>query len=35
VVTLESTFEKPAALPTGYISDGVLSPMAESALARW
>ena len=34
VVTLESTFEKPAALPAGYISAGALSPMAESALAR-
>ena len=34
VITLESTFEKPAALPSGYISGGALSPMAESALAR-
>ena len=33
VVTLESTFERPAALPTGFIPGGALSPMAESALA--
>ncbi len=34
VVKLESTFEKPEPLPTGYISCGPLSPMAESALAK-
>ena len=34
VMTLGSTFEIPAPLPTGYISSGALSPMAESALAK-
>ena len=34
VMKLESTFETPAPLPTGYISGGALSPMAESALAK-
>ena len=32
-VKLESTFERPAALPEGYIDNGFWGPMAESALA--
>ena len=33
VVTLESTFETPAALPAGYMGDGGWTRKEESALA--
>ena len=33
VVTLESTFERPAALPEGYIDNGFWGPMPEASLA--
>lgn len=32
-ITLDSTFERPAMLPTGYVTNGFWGPMGESALA--